>query len=70
MDKQTARALGLGAALFLLRNVAYPIRLLYAEADRFMTYILTGQWPKEAVDQLGREDEEGKGSKEGPHATL
>jgi hypothetical protein len=68
MDKQTARALGLGAALYFLHKNTYQIKLLYALSDRFVDYILTGDWPKEAVDQIGNKEEEG--AKEGSHATF
>ena len=56
MTKRTARAGGLALALFFFRHVPAKLSVIMHLADRFTDYIFDGQWPREAVDQLGSQN--------------
>jgi len=62
MDNGTARAIALACAVQSFVGTNYSVKSLYHWADRFFDYIQTGQWAKEAVEQIGKvEVEEGQG---------
>ena len=67
MDKETARAIGLVLAFYLAHNSTLSVSQRFEWAGKFANYITNGYWPKEAVNQLGQEEE---GSEEGSNETL
>lgn len=65
MDKQTARAVGTALAVYTYVNAPFGwgFKDVFTLADKYAEYIYEGHWPKEATDQLGKQ--EGKAEERG-----
>lgn len=56
MDKSIARAASLGLSLYFFKAVPVQLSTIFHLSERFYKYIQLGEWPKEAVEQLGKEE--------------
>lgn len=54
MDKAVARAVALALAIGTYKGTMFDWASIFMCSDKYMVYIMNGQWPKEA--KLGKEE--------------